>query len=258
MVNELGLLKKLDIRSQWPDEAAQFTPWLAADENAAKLSEAIGIVLDVEATEVAVGPYSADIVARDSATGDLQPENTPVDTLDEKVKRTAQEAARRKFSPEFMNRLDKVVVFHPLRQVQLEQILEIELSLVQRRILGTARGPFLFRVTPAARAFLLKEGTDLKYGARHLKRAIERHLVYPLANLLATDQVQLGDILCVDWDEEKQKLVFEKEGEGAILPVPVSAAMAAGAQAARATGGKVTEAPPAVVSREACTTLTRS
>ncbi len=183
--------------------------------------------------------------------GFVQPENTPADTLDGKVKRTAQEAARRKFSPEFMNRLDKVVVFHPLRQVQLEQILEIELSLVQRRILGTARGQFLFRVTPAARAFLLKEGMDLKYGARHLKRAIERHLVYPLANLLATDQVQLGDILCVDWDEEKQKLVFEKEGEGAILPVPVSAAMAAGAQAARATGGKVTEAPPAVVSREA-------
>ncbi len=183
--------------------------------------------------------------------GFVQPENTPADTLDGKVKRTAQEAARRKFSPEFMNRLDKVVVFHPLRQVQLEQILEIELSLVQRRILGTARGQFLFRVTPAARAFLLKEETDLKYGARHLKRAIERHLVYPLANLLATDQVQLGDILCVDWDEEKQKLVFEKEGEGAILPVPVSAAMAAGAQAARATGGKVTEAPPAVVSREA-------
>ncbi len=183
--------------------------------------------------------------------GFVQPENTPADTLDGKVKRTAQEAARRKFSPEFMNRLDKVVVFHPLRQVQLEQILEIELSLVQRRILGTARGQFLFRVTPAARAFLLKEGTDLKYGARHLKRAIERHLVYPLANLLATDQVQLGDILCVDWDEEKQNLVFEKEGEGAILPVPVSAAMAAGAQTARATGGKVTEAPPAVVSREA-------
>src|ERR1700730_9008363 len=134
--------------------------------------------------------------------GFVQPTDKPADTLDGKVTRTAREAARRKFSPEFMNRLDKVVVFHPLRPVQLEQILEIELSMVQRRVLDTAKGQFLFRVTPAARNFLLREGTDLKYGARHLKRAIERNIVYPLANLLATDQVELGDILCIDWDAE--------------------------------------------------------
>ena len=90
--------------------------------------------------------------------------------LDEKVERTASEAAKRKFAPEFMNRIDKVVVFHPLRPEQLESILEIELGMVQQRVLETARGRFLFRVTPAAREFLLKEGTDLKYGARHLKR----------------------------------------------------------------------------------------
>src|SRR5467141_45953 len=125
-----------------------------------------------------------------------QPADKGEDKLDSKVERTATEAAKRKFSPEFMNRLDKVVVFHPLRPEQLEQILEIELGMVQQRVLDAARGPFLFRVTPQARAYLLREGTDLKYGARHLKRAIERNIVYPLANLLATDQVQLGDMLC--------------------------------------------------------------
>jgi ATP-dependent Clp protease ATP-binding subunit ClpB len=180
--------------------------------------------------------------------GFVQPANKPADSLDGKVERTAQEAARRKFSPEFMNRLDKVVVFHPLRPLQLEQILEIELAMVQRRVLDTARGQFLFRVTPEARGFLLREGTDLKYGARHLKRAIERHLVYPLANLLATDQIRLGDILCIDWDQERQRLVFEKEGEGAVLPVPAPVVLA---QAAGATGGKATEAPPAAAAREA-------
>jgi hypothetical protein len=142
-------------------------------------------------------------------------------------------------------------VFHPLRNTQLEQILEIELEMVQRRVLDTARGQFLFRVTPEARAFLLREGTDLKYGARHLKRAIERHLVYPLANLLATEQVSLGDILCVDWDEERQELIFEKEGEGAVLPVAPAAVVAASAQAARATGGRATQAPIAAAAREA-------
>ncbi len=98
-----------------------------------------------------------------------------------------------------MNRLDKVVVFHPLRPEQLEKILEIELGMVQQRVLDAGRGQFLFRVTPEARGFLLREGTDMKYGARHLKRAIERNIVYPLANLSATDQARLGDLLRIDW-----------------------------------------------------------
>jgi C-terminal, D2-small domain, of ClpB protein len=91
----------------------------------------------------------------------------------------------------------------------------------------------------------------LKFGARHLKRAIERNVVFPLANLLATEQVRMGDILCIDWDESKQKLVFEKEGEGAVLPVAATAAFAAGARAARATGGKAIEVAPAAAAREA-------
>jgi ATP-dependent Clp protease ATP-binding subunit ClpB len=139
--------------------------------------------------------------------------------LDEKVERTASGAAKRKFSPEFMNRIDKVVVFHPLRSQQLEQILEIELGMVQQRVLETARGRFLFRVTQPARDFLLREGTDLKYGARHLKRAIERHVVYPLASLLATNQVSLGDVLSIDWDGRENGLNFMKEAEGALVPM---------------------------------------
>src|SRR6201998_1870546 len=138
--------------------------------------------------------------------------------MDEKVEKTAAEAAKRKFAPEFMNRIDKTVVFHPLRSEQLEQILEIELGMVQQRVLETAKGRFLFRVTQPAREFLLREGTDLKYGARHLKRAIERHLVYPLASLLATNQVTLGDVLSIDWSTGASVLTFLKEAEGALVP----------------------------------------
>jgi ATP-dependent Clp protease ATP-binding subunit ClpB len=139
--------------------------------------------------------------------------------LDQKVERTASEAAKRKFAPEFMNRIDKVVVFHPLRSQQLEQILEIELGMVQQRVLETAKGRFLFRVTQSARDFLLREGTDLKYGARHLKRAIERYVVYPLASLLATNQVSLGDVVSIDWDGGENGLTFLKEAEGALVPM---------------------------------------
>src|SRR6476619_5411305 len=109
--------------------------------------------------------------------GFIQPNDKPTTGLYEKVERTAVEAARRKFSPEFMNRLDKVVVFHPLRREQLEEVMDIELGQVQKRVLETAQGQFLFRVTGQGKDFLLQEGTDQRYGARHLKRAIERHVV---------------------------------------------------------------------------------
>jgi ATP-dependent Clp protease ATP-binding subunit ClpB len=139
--------------------------------------------------------------------------------LDEKIEKTAAEAAKRNFTPEFMNRIDQVVVFHPLRSEQLEKILEIELGMVQQRLLETVKGRFLFRTTQMAREFLLREGTDLKYGARHLKRAIERHVVYPLASLLATDQVSLGDVLSIDWKAGEIGLTFLKESEGALMPL---------------------------------------
>ncbi len=110
------------------------------------------------------------------------------------------------------------MVFHPLRPEQLEKILEIELGMVQQRVLDAGRGQFLFRVTPEARGFLLREGTDMKYGARHLKRAIERNIVYPLANLSATDQARLGDLLRIDWDDARGTLSFFREAEGVVIP----------------------------------------
>ncbi len=139
--------------------------------------------------------------------------------LDEKINRTAVEAARRKFSPEFMNRIDKVVVFKTLRSEHLTQVLEIELGMVQQRILqATGNNQFVFTCTPKVKQFLLNEGTDLKYGARHLKRAIERFVVFPLANLVATGQVKLGDFIRIDMDGGG-KMTFVKEAEGALVPV---------------------------------------
>jgi ATP-dependent Clp protease ATP-binding subunit ClpB len=173
--------------------------------------------------------------------GFVQPPPTPTIELDGKVQRTAVEAAKRRFSPEFLNRIDKLVVFHPLRPEQLDQILGIELAGVQRRVLDTGHDQFLFQTTPAARAFLLREGTDIKYGARHLKRAIERYIVYPIANLLATRQLSLGDLLLVDWDDRTQCLVFRKEEAAAALIVPDAAADQA--QVARAGSGRAIQFP---------------
>ena len=139
--------------------------------------------------------------------------------FDDKISRTAVDAARRKFSPEFMNRIDKSVVFRTLRSEHLQQILEIELGMVQQRILmASAVNQFVFSCTPKVKSFLLHEGTDPKYGARHLKRAIERHIVFQLANLVATGQIKLGDFIRIDMSAEGT-LMFVKEAENAMVPM---------------------------------------
>ncbi|HWR54160.1 MAG TPA: AAA family ATPase [Bryobacteraceae bacterium] len=132
-----------------------------------------------------------------------------------KITDAGVEAARRKFTPEFMNRLDKVVVFKPLGDSELRKILDIELRMVQQRIFNSSGpSPFIFTLSPSAKDFLLTEGTDVKYGARHLKRSIERHLVQPMSNLIATDQVRGGDWIKVDFDAQLGRMTFLKEAEG--------------------------------------------
>lgn len=146
--------------------------------------------------------------------GGKQPNDTDVD---QKIYRTAVESARRKFSPEFMNRIDKVVVFRSLKEHHLRQILELELQAVQDRVMQSAGTKFVFQCSDEAKNMLLREGIDYKYGARHLKRAIERFLVYPLSNLVATEQVGLGDLVTIDHDDVADKLIFSKRSGGALI-----------------------------------------
>jgi ATP-dependent Clp protease ATP-binding subunit ClpA len=170
--------------------------------------------------------------------------------IDEKITRTAQEAARRKFSPEFMNRIDKMVVFKMLKPEHLEQVLEIELGMLQQRILqATGNNQFVFSCTPQVKKFLIEEGTDAKYGARHLKRAIEKNIVFPLANLVSTAQVKLGDLVRIDLNGDN-RLVFVREAEGAMAPILLekynqeAGAAATTARATRSAGRRELTATP--------------
>src|SRR5438309_416489 len=87
--------------------------------------------------------------------------------LNVKITKVGVEAARRKFTPEFMNRIDKTVVFRPLGNPELRKILDLELGLLQQRVFNvSSTTPFVFNLTAEAKDFLLREGTDLKYGAR--------------------------------------------------------------------------------------------
>src|SRR5204862_3958589 len=93
------------------------------------------------------------------------------------------------------------------------------------------------------------EGTDHHYIPRNLMPAIERYVVYPLANLLTTDQVNLGDLVCIDWDKTNNRLTFVREGEGALVE-PAAKRAGAAAAGAEATDGKSVNAPEETVGEE--------
>jgi len=153
--------------------------------------------------------FGANAQAREMCSGLLD------DKTRGKTSRCGVEAARRKFTPEFMNRLDKIVTFSPLGTEQLKQILDLELASIQQRIFDVSpQHAFALTATDAAKEFLLHEGTDVRYGARHIKRAIERLVVQPLSNLIATNQVRAGDWIRVDRDESRPEMTFLKEAEG--------------------------------------------
>jgi ATP-dependent Clp protease ATP-binding subunit ClpA len=130
--------------------------------------------------------------------------------LDEKIERTAVQAASRNFSPEFMNRIDKLVVFHSLNQGHLRQILDLELRALEGRIMRSAKTKFFFSCSDSVKELLLREGMDSRYGARHLKRSIERLLVMPMSNLVASGQICLGDSICVDLDHNGSDISFAR------------------------------------------------
>ncbi len=119
-----------------------------------------------------------------------------------KIAATAVDAARRRFTPEFINRIDKIIVFRSLGEPELRKIVDIELARLQKRL------PFTLALDDRARAHLLAEGTDPAYGARHLKRAIDRILLHPLAGLMATNQIRDNDTVDVEFDSAARRLLF--------------------------------------------------
>lgn len=140
--------------------------------------------------------------------------------LDQKIHRTALEAAKRNFSPEFMNRIDSVVVFRSLSPAHFRRILDLELAVIQERIFQNSRHKFFFRCTEDAKRILLDEGVHPAYGARNMKRVLNKKLVLPIANLLATAQLVTGDFLTVDGDKAQERLVFYKH-QKAVQPEPL-------------------------------------
>jgi ATP-dependent Clp protease ATP-binding subunit ClpA len=117
-------------------------------------------------------------------------------------------AARKRFSPEFFNRLDHVIVFRPLSEKELILILELELQALQEQ-LRAGKSPILVDLSQDAKIHLVGLA-DTRYGARDLKRIIQKEITMPLSRLLTTNQARGGDIILVSLSENS-KLIFHKQ-----------------------------------------------
>jgi ATP-dependent Clp protease ATP-binding subunit ClpA len=137
----------------------------------------------------------------------------------ENLNTIAMNAARKRFSPEFFNRLDEVLVFHPLAASELRQLVAVEIERLESRLERATGSEINLRLSDQAVDFLLERGTDLRYGARHLKRVLEKYLVFPFSSLIETQQMGSAGTLNVGLDGAKQKLTFCNQGMSASMNV---------------------------------------
>lgn len=126
----------------------------------------------------------------------------------EDLSESIHEATRRVFSPEFLNRIDRRIVFHSLGQQEYKRILELELGYVRRRV--QSRVNLELRCTPGARRYLLQRGTNPRYGARPLRALLETEVLFPIASLISSEQLHEGDRLQVDSRRDGSGLVFRR------------------------------------------------
>lgn len=135
--------------------------------------------------------------------------------MQRKLENIAVAAVRKRFSPEFVNRVDVISTYHPLSEEALGQILEHQIDNLRRHI-ATRMGVrgFAFEVSQDAKNLLLRKGTSPEYGARELKRAVLRHLIQPLAAMVARGKIEPGDCLYIDCKPKAEQLSFFRLPDG--------------------------------------------
>ncbi len=121
------------------------------------------------------------------------------------MKSTVMEEVKRHFNPEFLNRIDDIIVFHPLTREDARKILDIILARVSKKL---ANQDIMPELTDEAKNFLVEQGFDPNYGARPLVRIIQRHLEDPLAEEILAKRLTMGGKVYADYDEEGKKLIF--------------------------------------------------
>ncbi|MEO6229134.1 MAG: ATP-dependent Clp protease ATP-binding subunit [Ferruginibacter sp.] len=133
-----------------------------------------------------------------------------IQNADENNKAVIEKALKRTFSPEFLNRIDDVIIFNSLTKENIFEIIDILMKGVMKRLVNLG---FSMELTPAAKDFIAEKGYDQQFGARPLHRAIQKYLEDPLAEEILNMQVKEGDTLIADLDEAKEKILFSLKNE---------------------------------------------
>lgn len=138
--------------------------------------------------------------------------NRPAVDVARKLEGIGWSAVRKKFTPEFVNRIDQVITYQPLGVEALSEILDQHIEELRRHVRNRL-GPqaFSIEVPPRSREFLLQKGTSPEFGARELKRTLLRHVTQPLAALVACGEIEPGSSVCLDLDEQRDTL-FIRQG----------------------------------------------
>jgi ATP-dependent Clp protease ATP-binding subunit ClpC len=152
-----------------------------------------------------------EFVRKSGSLGFLQRSEEGEDRQDhEKI----QKALQSTFRPEFLNRIDEIITFSPLSRDQMHEIVNLQMQEIEERL--TESG-LKVTLSPAAREWLADIGYDPNFGARPLKRALQKHIESPLSVQLLSGDFRRGDTVIVDIDEAREKLTFTKEGDPIVL-----------------------------------------
>ena len=133
------------------------------------------------------------------------------DNIDDIMKGTVQNALRKTFSPEFLNRLDDVIIFNSLGKEDIHKIIDISLGKLYKRIESLG---YKLELTDKAKDFVAEKGYDPKYGARPLNRAIQKYLEDPIAEEILRADLVAGDVLEITHEEDQEKLMFKARQSG--------------------------------------------
>lgn len=136
-----------------------------------------------------------------------------------KLESISMAAVRKNFSPEFINRIDSVISYRPLDALAIAAIFDAQMIELQNQI-NARMGPqaFQLEIAPKARRFLIHEGTSEEYGARELKRTLQRNLIQPLAALIAEGEISPASHIRAELSSRKNKIVLRAGADGALAP----------------------------------------
>jgi ATP-dependent Clp protease ATP-binding subunit ClpC len=170
-----------------------------------QLTDSLGRKVDFKNSIIIMTSNIGSRQLKDFGTGVGFATATKSDHADEHAKGVIESALKKAFAPEFLNRIDDVVLFNSLSREDIHKIIDIELEKLQNRIVLMG---YTVDITQKAKDFIVDKGFDANYGARPLKRAIQKYIEDPLAEEIIKSGVTEGDIVTIGFDEEKKEIVI--------------------------------------------------